>query len=55
MWLGKWKDRTDEPFGFKWLKEPINALGVFNSYNQASVTVTELISVKKKNLTSRKL
>jgi len=29
MWLGEWKDRTDEPFGFKWPKEPINALGVF--------------------------
>ena len=36
MWLGEWKDRTDEPFGFKWPKEPINALGVFFSYNQES-------------------
>ena len=35
MWLGKWKDRTDELFGFKWPKDPINALGVFFSYNQA--------------------
>ena len=34
MWLGEWKDRTDEPFGFKWPKEPINALGVSFSYNQ---------------------
>ena len=41
MWLGKWKDRTDEPFGFKWPKEPINALSVFFSYNQTSVTATE--------------
>ena len=31
MWLGKWKDRKDEPFGFKWPKEPVNALGVFFS------------------------
>jgi len=23
MWLGKWKDRADEPCGFKWPKEPI--------------------------------
>ena len=37
MWLGEWKDRTDQPFGFKWPKEPINALGVFFSYNQESV------------------
>jgi len=36
MWLGEWKDRTDEPFGFKWPKEPINALGVFFSYKQES-------------------
>ena len=36
MWLGEWKDRSDEPFGLKWPKEPINALGVFFSYNQAS-------------------
>ena len=36
MWLGEWKDRTDQPFGFKWPKEPINALGVFFSYNQES-------------------
>ena len=36
MWLGEWKDRTDEPFGFKWPKEPVSALGVFFSYNQES-------------------
>ena len=36
MWLGEWKDRADEPFGFKWPKESINDLGVFFSYNQAS-------------------
>jgi len=36
MWLGEWKDRTDEPSGFKWPKEPINAFGVFFSYNQES-------------------
>jgi len=34
MWLGKWKDRTDEPFGFKRPKEPINTLSAFFSYNQ---------------------
>ena len=36
MWLVEWKDRTDEPFGFKWPKEPVSALGVFFSYNQES-------------------
>ena len=34
MWSGEWKHRTDEPFGFKWSKEPINALCIFFSYNQ---------------------
>ena len=36
MWLGEWKDKTDEPFDFKWPKEPINALGVSFSYNHAN-------------------
>ena len=36
MRLSEWKGRTDEPFGFKWPKEPINTLGVFFSYNQES-------------------
>ena len=36
MWLGEWKDRTDEPFDFKWPKEPASALSVFFSYNQES-------------------
>jgi len=36
MWLGEWKDRADEPSGFKWPKEPISALGVFFSYNKES-------------------
>ena len=36
MWLGQWKKRTDTPFGFKWPKEPICALGVFISHNQLS-------------------
>ena len=34
MCLAEWKVKTDEPFGFKWPKEPINVLGVFFSYNQ---------------------
>ena len=36
---GEWKDRTDEPFGFKCPKEPVSALGVFFffSYKQESV------------------
>ena len=51
MWLGEWKDRTDEPFGFKWGKEPVSALGVFFSYNQESANRLNLV---KKYLTSKK-
>ena len=36
MWCGQWKERTDTPFGFKWPKEPISAIGVFCSHNQVS-------------------
>ena len=35
MWLGKWKNRKDTPFGFKWPTGYINALGVCFSHNQA--------------------
>lgn len=33
MWLGEWKDRIDEFFGFKWLKEFVSVFGVFFFYN----------------------
>ncbi|KAL9968540.1 hypothetical protein ACROYT_G020647 [Oculina patagonica] len=33
MWLGKWKNRCDTPFNFKWPVDPICALGVFFSYD----------------------
>ena len=35
LWLGQRKNNQDTPFDFKWPKEPILALGVFFSYNQA--------------------
>ena len=33
MWLGRWKNKSDTPFNFNWLVEPICALGVFFSYD----------------------
>jgi len=33
MWLGAWRNKTDIPYIFKWLQEPIQALGIFFSYN----------------------
>ena len=33
MWLGAWRNRTDSPYNFKWPQEPIQALGIYFSYN----------------------
>ena len=33
MWLGCWIDKIRTPFNFKWLKDPICALGIYFSYN----------------------
>ena len=33
MWLGAWRNKTDTPYNFKWPQEPIQALGIFFSYN----------------------
>ena len=53
MWLCEWKDRADEPFGFKWPKEPINVFGVFVSYKQASANTLNF--GKKRYFILRKL
>ena len=33
MWLGWWKNNTETPFGFRWPRDPIKALGIFFSYD----------------------
>ena len=33
MWLGTWKSRKEKPFGFKWPRDPVLALGVHFSYD----------------------
>ena len=33
MWLEAWRNKTDTPYNFKWPQEPIQALGIFLSYN----------------------
>ena len=33
MWLGAWRNKTDTPYNYKWPQEPIQALGIFFSYN----------------------
>ena len=53
MWLGQWKKRTETPFGFKWPKEPICALGIFFSHNQLSadwLNFGEKIKILEKTL-----
>ena len=34
LWLGPWHDSEEKPFGFKWPKEPVRALGIFISYDE---------------------
>jgi len=33
MWLGCWKNNTETPFGFRWPRDPMKALGIFFSYD----------------------
>ena len=34
LWLRPWRDREEKPFGFKWPKEPVRALGIFILYDE---------------------
>ena len=34
LWLGPWYDREEKPFGFKWPKAPVRALGIFISSDE---------------------
>ena len=45
MWLGCWENKTETPFGFRWPRNPIRALGIFFSYDQNKAT--ELNFVEK--------
>ena len=29
-WLGSWKNNVETPFGFRWPRNPIKALGIFS-------------------------
>ena len=33
MWLAVWRNKTNTSHNFKWPQEPIQALGIFFSYN----------------------
>ena len=33
IWLGSWRFNDSKPFGLRWTKEPVRALGTFISYN----------------------
>ena len=35
MWIGSQKNNDKKPLGIKWPSEPIKALGVFFTYDQA--------------------
>ena len=34
MWLGRWKNKTDTPFSFRWPRDPIKAIGISISYDE---------------------
>ena len=57
MWLGRWKNKTDMPFGFCWPRDPIKALGIFFSYDENKtneLTFAEKIRNLEKTLNSWK-
>lgn len=57
MWLGCWKNSTATPFGFRWPRDPIKALGVFFSYDSNKsneLNFAEKIRTLEKTLNSRK-
>ena len=35
MWIGSCRNNNSKPFGIKWPREPIKALGVYYSYDSA--------------------
>jgi len=41
MWIGSLKNNVDQPFGIKWPKTPIKALGIYHSYDKIAAKVTE--------------
>lgn len=62
IWLGKWKNREDTPFNFKWSKESDFALGVhfsnckwtgdkLNFYDKLGVLENTLNNCKRQKLT----
>ena len=49
MWLGSWKNNRETPFGFRWPRDPIKALGIFFSYDLHAATELNFIE-KIRNL-----
>ena len=49
MWLGSWRDRRDKPFGFKWPKDSVYALGIHFS-NDADLVYNLNFYMKLENL-----
>ena len=48
MWLGCWKNNTETPFGFRWPKDPITALGIFFSYDLNKANELNFVEKNKK-------
>jgi len=57
LWLGKWKNREDTPFNFKWRKDSVFALGIhFSNSEKVSdkLNIYEKLDVLEKILNNWK-
>ena len=50
MWLGCWKNNTETPFGFRWPKDPMKALGIFFSYDSNKANELNFVEKIKKKI-----
>jgi len=56
MWLSRWRNKTNMPFGFRWPRDSIKALGIFISYENKTneLNFAEKIQNLEKTLNSWK-
>ena len=51
LWLGSFRNRKDEPFNFKWPKEPLRVLGTYIFHTMRNKTRNSILKERCKNLT----
>ena len=53
LWLGPWRFKNSKPFGLKWTKDPVRALGTFISYNVKENNKKKNINQKIDNMKAK--